>query len=66
MGKTVLTIFLGVLLAIPLIYWLELESKGAITLLVFLCTGVTGVIVALIKLFSKKKRQPDDDHANGP
>ena len=57
MSTIALTIFIGVILAIPLIYFLELESPGAITLLIFLCTGTVGIFVALIKFISKKRKR---------
>ncbi len=57
MSTIALTIYIGVILAIPFIYFLELESPGAITLLIFLCTGTVGIFVALIKLISKKRKR---------
>ena len=65
MSNIVLTIFLGVILAIPLIHFLDLESQGGITLLVFLCTGMVGLINGFVKFISKKKkrRQSDEDQS---
>lgn len=63
MSNVVLTIFLGVILAIPLIYLLDLEGSGGITLLIFLCTGTVGILFGFAKVISKKKkmRQSDED-----
>ena len=68
MGNIVLTIFLGVILAVPLIYLLDLESPGGITLLIFLCTGTVGILFGFVKFISKKKkrRQSDEDQSIGP
>lgn len=68
MGNIVLTIFLGVILAIPLIYILDLESPGGITLLIFLCTGTVGILFGFVKFISKKKkrRQFDEDQSIDP
>jgi hypothetical protein len=57
MSTIALTIFIGVILAIPLVYFLELEGPGAITLLIFLCTGTVGTFLAIIKFISKKRRR---------
>ena len=57
MSTIALTIFIGVVLAIPLIYVLELESPGAITLMIFLCTGTVGTFSALIKFISNKRKR---------
>ena len=65
MGNIVLTIFLGVILAIPLIYLLDLESPGGITLLIFLCTGMVGIVFGFVKFISKKRRQSDEDQSIG-
>jgi hypothetical protein len=62
-GSIVLTIVLGVILAVPLIYILELKGHGAITLLVFLCIGVIGIFWRITKFFSKKRRRPDAKHS---
>lgn len=61
MGNIVLTIFLGVILSIPLIYVLDLESTGGITLLIFLCTATVGLLFSFVKFISKKRRQSDED-----
>jgi hypothetical protein len=67
MGTLILTIFLGVVLAIPLIYLLDLESPGGITLLIFLCTGTVGIFSGFAKFISKKKkrRQSNEDQSIG-
>jgi len=57
MGNIVLTIFLGVVLAIPLIYFLELEGPGGITLMIFLCTGTVGILFSFVKFISKMKKR---------
>jgi hypothetical protein len=57
MSTVALTIFIGVILAVPLVYVLELESPGAITLLIFLCTGTVGTFLAIRKSISKKRRR---------
>ena len=58
MRNLVLTIFLGVILSIPLIYFLDLESPGGITLLIFLCIKlkVNLAIILMIKVLLKRKQ----------
>jgi hypothetical protein len=56
MSTVALTILIGVILAIPLIYFLELESPGAITLLIFLCVGIVGILSKLLKFISSMKK----------
>lgn len=67
MGTIILTIFIGVILALPLIYLLDLESPGGITLLIFICTGTVGILFGFVKFISKKKRrrQSDEDQSIG-
>lgn len=48
-----LTLFLGILLSLPLLYILELSSLGAITLLIFLCVGIVATLILIIGRFRK-------------
>ena len=57
MSTAMLTIFGGVVLAIPFIFILELESAGAITLLIFLSCGIVGILSGLVKHILKNKRK---------
>lgn len=63
MGSVLLTIFIGVIFAIPLIYILELEGQGAITLLIFLSVGIVGIFLAIMKLILKRWRKPDANNS---
>jgi hypothetical protein len=57
MNRLSITIFTGVILAIPFIYFLSLDNPGAITLLIFLCVGLVATVWSLIKLVFQKKRK---------
>lgn len=49
-----LTLFLGTLLSLPLLYVLELSSLEAITLLIFLCVGLVATLISIIGRFRKR------------
>lgn len=66
MANIALMIFLGVIIAIPFIYLLDLESLSGITLLIFLCTGTVSILFGFVKFISKKRRQSDEDQSIGP
>ena len=57
MAKATKTIFIGLVIALPLIYVLELDSPQAITLLIFLCFGTVFIISDLIKVLIKTLRK---------
>lgn len=59
MGTMAVALFIGVILAIPVIYILELDSGGAITLTIFLCSGMAGSLLAFIKFMKAKKEKED-------
>jgi ABC-type transport system involved in Fe-S cluster assembly fused permease/ATPase subunit len=65
MSTVGLAIIIGVILAIPCIYILELENPGAITLLIFVCCGIVYLTLTLIKFISsqKKRRRSDANHS---
>lgn len=63
MKKFSIALFIGVIVALPLIYLLRPLNKGAIGLLIFLCVGLVGLIQFLIP--NKDKNKPNaNDHAN--
>lgn len=64
MGKFTLTLIIGVLISVPLIYLLQLKGPGAITLLIFLCVGLTFIIRSLFNFIFKKKTQKSNDNPN--
>lgn len=53
--KTIgLALFLGTVLSLPILYLLELSSPGAITLVIFLCVGLMGILIAIVGRFKRK------------
>jgi hypothetical protein len=40
---------LGIVLALPVIYWLRPLNKGGIALVVLVCVGLAGLIIKLAK-----------------
>lgn len=48
---------IGIILALPLIYWLRPLNKSAITILVAICALAGGALAALIELLFKKKEK---------
>lgn len=48
---------LGILLALPLIYLLELRSSGAITLLILICVLVCAVVISAITFCVRKGKE---------
>jgi hypothetical protein len=49
-----LTLFMGTLLSLPLLYVLELNSLGAITLLIFLCVGLAATLLLILGRYRKR------------
>jgi len=54
MKHLALPLFLGVLISLPLIYFLELRSEGAITLLIFLCVCLVAIPQFIYTRFKKR------------
>jgi hypothetical protein len=44
-----IALVLGTLLSFPLIFYLELKNVGAITLLIFLLTGLVAIFLSLFR-----------------
>ena len=57
MKEISVTLFLGVLLALPIIYYLRPLNSGAIGFVIFLCVGFVTVIVAGIKFMRKPEKK---------
>lgn len=54
-----LSLFIGTLLSLPVLYILELRNPGAISLLLFLCIGFAATAILAIKSFRKKEQRND-------
>lgn len=55
-------VFCGVVLALIILYVLELNSSGAITLLVFMCIGVVSTIYLFYASLMKNKITKEKKH----
>lgn len=52
-----LAVVIGLILAIPLIIYLNLKNFGGMALLIILCGVVVYILIALSKIFKKPKEQ---------
>jgi len=59
MGKLLVSVSLGIILAIPLIYLLELESEGAITLQIFICIAAVALVQKIAYWSGVSKRRAE-------
>lgn len=57
MKKLSLTFVVGLLLALPIIYLLQLEGLGAITLVILLSIGLVFLLTAAFSALIGKKKQ---------
>lgn len=62
MKRSVRNVVIGAFIAMPLLYFLELESTGAIALLIFLCVGITFLISGLATALVKRRRRQNGIH----
>jgi len=60
MSKLVKVVVIGAVLAAPLVYILELNSTGAIALLILLVVAVVSLVMAIAQSIAKRKRGSDD------
>lgn len=54
---TELSFVLGILLALPLIYLLDLDSLGAITLLILICVLLCDVAISVVTFCVRKGKE---------
>lgn len=57
MKSTGLTLIIGILIALPFAYFLELKKPSAFALLILICVGVSILIRTIVRIFTKEKEE---------
>lgn len=58
------TIFLGVVIALPLIFFLDLNGSGAISLILFISVGLVFLFKSLFTAIFKNKKELTNEEDN--
>jgi ABC-type spermidine/putrescine transport system permease subunit I len=57
MKSTGLTLIIGMLVALPLAYFLQIKKPPAFALLILICIGVSIIIRTMVRAFIKEKKE---------